>query len=213
MVYDLRVSVARHIWWRQVHLSALGDLLPAAQRDNYNNEPSSALERQQWEYEAVAILAPALVQRRWIQRPGVYRIEVTSQRAVAPSRSKTKPASEHDVPHSSAEVDILRRFADEADVLDTAESLMYELSELIEASKPVEAAGPGSDSDAEASTKSDNTAVSQNTKQSLMRVGVVTGQSISSTTSAGRLTAIPGTEDFDDVAALVQAAEAEADYE
>lgn len=139
--YELLESTSCHeLWWRQLTLKEERDPVQE-QRD----VPELLLDRAIWELDAATILAPALSERRWMERPGGFRVDVVKN---------TKSEN-----------------------LDQAERSMSEV-----------------DYDAEGDTVSgDSSPTALDMEVSNQHAAVV----------------IPGTEDFDDVGALLQATEAE----
>lgn len=139
--YELLEKTSNHeLWWRQLTLQEQHDPVQD-QRD----VPNSLLDRAIWEVDAVTILAPALSERRWMERPGGFQVNVDKN---------TK-----------------------SEKLDQAERSMSEV-----------------DYDAEGETVSgDSSPAALDMAVSNDHVAVV----------------IPGTEDFDDVGALLRAAETE----
>lgn len=139
--YELLVNSSNHeLWWRQLTLHEQHD--PAQEE---RDVPDMLLDRAIWEVDAVTILARALTERRWMERPGGFEVNV----------DKNIKSEE----------------------LDHAERSMSEV-----------------DHDAEGETTSgDSSPTELDTAVSNDHAAVV----------------IPGTEDFDDVGALLRAAEAE----
>lgn len=70
----LRNPSNSELWWRQLALREQGD--PAQERRGI---PNITLDRAIWELDAVTILAPALSERRWMERPGGFQVKVTLQ--------------------------------------------------------------------------------------------------------------------------------------
>lgn len=139
--YELLENTSNHeLWWRQLTLQEQHDTVQE-QRD----VPNLLLDRAIWELDAVTILAPALTERRWMERPGGFQVKVDKN---------TK-----------------------SEKLDQAERSMCEV-----------------DYDAEGKTASGDSSLS------------ALDMAVSNEHAAK---VIPGTEDFDDVGALLRAAEVE----
>lgn len=85
-MYELQRMRAGYLGWRAMSVLEPGKVTPHADDD----DPSSATDCDDWESWAVMALAPALIQRRWMERPGASRIEVDSSRdaAVPPAAGK-----------------------------------------------------------------------------------------------------------------------------
>lgn len=173
----------------------------APEREADLEEPRTAVSRGVWEAQAVLMLAPALTQRRWLARPGICKVDINFLRSQAPAVSACAPqmdlfrnvTAEEMIRYSHETSSSEEDDSSSSSGINAAGKLIDQFREVLKAQQFVPDTPPGSEVAAEAEFET----VCVDTSPTIETWKVRQNMSV----------VIPGTESFDDIDALLQAAE------